>query len=63
MIAGAIALYEEALHAQGRHPSLGQRDGQPAGAAAHVEDWAVRASEQFLVGGIGPPAPPGDLER
>src|SRR5262249_12463888 len=51
------------VHAQGGHSSLGQRDGQAAGAAAHIENWPVRAPEQFLVGGIGPPAPPGDLER
>ncbi len=51
------------VHAKRRNPPLGQRHRQPPGAAAHVEDGAAAVPEQFLVGRIGRPAPPGDRQR
>src|SRR6202012_2662523 len=36
--------------------------GQPPRAAAHVEDRAAAVPEQFLVGGVGRPAPPGHVQ-
>jgi hypothetical protein len=51
------------VHAERRNPPFGQRHGQSPGAAAHVEDGTAAAAEQFLVGGVGRPAPAGHLER
>ena len=51
------------VNAERGNSPLGQRHRQPPGAAAHVKHRTAAAPQQFLVGGVGRPAPPGDLER
>jgi hypothetical protein len=51
------------VHAQRWNSPLRQRYSKPPRAAADVEDRTMAVPEQFLVGRIGRPAPPGHLER